>query len=56
MPFYGVPGTVDIPYIDLELGDCYIVWFNEENDDYHIFKCYNFEKEIKEIIEFVKNS
>tara|TARA_R110002020_G_scaffold190204_1_gene389675 strand:+ start:6319 stop:7098 length:780 start_codon:yes stop_codon:yes gene_type:complete len=41
---------------NLELGDCYIVWLNEKNDDYHIFKCYNFEKEIKEIIEFTKNN
>jgi hypothetical protein len=35
---------------NLEIGDCYINWFNENNKKYKIFKCFDFENEIKSII------
>tara|TARA_R110000782_G_scaffold252970_1_gene340931 strand:- start:695 stop:1135 length:441 start_codon:yes stop_codon:yes gene_type:complete len=34
----------------LELGDSYIVWFNENNDTYKIIKCYDFKGEILKIM------
>lgn len=39
----------------LKLGDCYIVWLNEKNEKYEIFKCHDFTKEIKLIIEDFNN-
>ena len=35
---------------ELELGDSYIVWFNEKNDTYKIMKCYDFRDEILKIM------
>ena len=35
---------------ELELGDNYIVWFNENNDTYQIIKCYDFREEILKIM------
>ena len=35
---------------ELQLGDCYIVWFNENNDTYKIIKCYDFSDEILKIM------
>lgn len=35
---------------NLEIGDCYLTWFNEANDSYKIFKCHNYENEVKEMI------
>ena len=35
---------------ELELGDCYIVWFNEKNETYKIIKCYDFSDEILKIM------
>lgn len=34
----------------LQLGDSYIVWFNEENDKYHIIKCVDYRDEILKIM------
>jgi ATP-dependent exoDNAse (exonuclease V) beta subunit len=36
---------------ELELGDSYIVWFNENNDTYKVMKCYDFRDEILKIME-----
>ena len=36
---------------ELELGDNYIVWFNENNETYKIMKCYDFRSEILKIME-----
>ena len=36
---------------DLVLGDSYIVWFNENNDEYKVMKCYDFRDEILKIME-----
>mgnify|MGYP003124373164 FL=1 len=35
---------------ELEIGDCYIVWFNENNETYKIMKCYDFRDEILKIM------
>jgi hypothetical protein len=35
---------------NLELGDSYLTWFNESNDSYEIFKCRDYENEVKEMI------
>ena len=35
---------------ELEIGDCYIVWFNEKNETYQIIKCYDFREEILKIM------
>lgn len=35
---------------NLKLGDSYICWFNEKNSKYKIFKCKNYEKYIKLMI------
>ncbi|MCC2645722.1 MAG: hypothetical protein K0R94_1500 [Burkholderiales bacterium] len=35
---------------NLEFGDNYIVWFNENNPDYQIFRCKDYQKEIKIIL------
>ena len=35
---------------NLELGDCYLVWFNENNETYKIIKCYDFRDEILKIM------
>ena len=35
---------------ELEIGDCYIVWFNENNETYKIIKCYDFRDEILKIM------
>ena len=34
----------------LELGDSYIVWINENNKKYEVFKCHDFKDEIKKNI------
>ena len=36
---------------DLTLGDSYIVWFNENNDEYKVMKCYDFRDEILKIMD-----
>ena len=36
---------------DLKLGDCYIAWFNQKNETYKIYKCFDFRKEIIKILE-----
>ena len=36
---------------ELELGDSYIVWFNENNDTYKVMKCFDFRDEILKIME-----
>ena len=36
---------------ELQLGDSYIVWFNEKNDKYHIIKCFDFKEEILKIMD-----
>jgi hypothetical protein len=35
---------------ELSLGDSYIVWFNENNNEYKVMKCYDFRKEILKIM------
>jgi|TARA_R110001606_G_scaffold221936_4_gene369746 ATP-dependent exoDNAse (exonuclease V) beta subunit len=35
---------------ELELGDSYIVWFNENNDTYKVMKCFDFRNEILKIM------
>ena len=35
---------------NLNLGDSYIVWFNENNDTYKVIKCYDFRDEILKIM------
>ena len=35
---------------NLKLGKSYIVWLNENNDTYKVFKCHDFEKEVKSIL------
>jgi len=35
---------------DLKLGDCYIVWLNEKNDKYKVFKCHDFQEEVISIL------
>mgnify|MGYP003139949282 CR=1 FL=1 len=35
---------------ELELGDSYIVWFNENNDTYKVMKCFDFRDEILKIM------
>ena len=32
---------------NIDLGDCYIVWFNEKNDKYFPIKCHDYTQEIK---------
>ena len=41
---------------NLKIGDCYIVWFNEKNDNYEPIKCRDYTEEIISMIEeFKKN-
>ena len=35
---------------NLKLCSSYIVWLNENNDTYKVFKCNDFEKEVKSIL------
>ncbi len=35
---------------NLEIGDCYLTWFNEDNDTYQIFKCHDYSIEVREMI------
>jgi hypothetical protein len=37
--------------LGIELGDCYIVWFNEKNNNYKIHQCYNFETVVPTIFQ-----
>lgn len=32
---------------NLKLGDSYICWFNENNDNYHVYKCHDLQNEVK---------
>jgi len=32
--------------------DCFIVWFNENNDNYKMIKCHNFTKEVKMMFDY----
>lgn len=41
---------------NLKIGDNYIVWFNEENSNYVIYKCYNFIEEVREIFKYKNNN
>jgi ATP-dependent exoDNAse (exonuclease V) beta subunit len=34
----------------LELGDSYLAWFNEKNDTYKTYKCFDFRPEIESLI------
>ena len=36
---------------ELDLGDSYIVWFNENNESYKVMKCFDFRDEILKIME-----
>ena len=35
---------------NLKLGDSYIVWLNEKNDNYKVFKCHDFQEEVVNIL------
>ena len=35
---------------NLEIGDCYLTWFNENNETYKIFKCLDYSKEVEDMI------
>lgn len=37
---------------NLKMGDSYLTWFNEENDNYQIFKCRDYSKEAVIMIEY----
>jgi hypothetical protein len=39
---------------ELKLGDSYIVWFNEKNEDYEPIKCRDYREEIELMIEEIK--
>lgn len=32
--------------------DCFIVWFNENNDNYQMIKCHNYSKEVKKMLKY----
>lgn len=40
---------------NLELGDSYLTWFNEENESYEIFKCHDYENEALTMIKTFLN-
>lgn len=33
--------------LNIKIGKCYLAWFNENNDDYKIFKCLDLSEEVK---------
>lgn len=35
---------------NLELGDSYLTWFNENNENYEVFKCLDYSKEVLDMI------
>ena len=35
---------------NLEIGDCYLTWFNENNQSYKVFKCHDYSKEVIDMI------
>jgi len=37
---------------NLEIKDCYIVWFNEKNDSYKLIKCDDLRKEIMDMLDY----
>lgn len=37
--------------LDIKIGDCYIAWFNENNEDYKIIKCLDLQESIKECLD-----
>ena len=37
---------------DLEIKDCYIVWFNEKNHSYNLIKCADYRKEIIDMLNY----
>jgi hypothetical protein len=41
---------------NLKFGDSYIVWFNEANESYKLFKCFDFTDECKDMIKYAKNA
>ena len=40
---------------NLKLGDSYLVWFNESNDSYKIYKCHDYQNEVKLMIDHFKS-
>jgi hypothetical protein len=38
----------------LRIGNCYIVWFNEKNDAYKIFKTFDYREEIETMVKYAK--
>ena len=40
---------------NLKLGDSYLVWFNESNDSYKIYKCHDYQDEVKLMIDHFKS-
>lgn len=37
--------------LGIKIGKCYLAWFNENNDDYKIFKCLDLEQSIKQCLD-----
>jgi ATP-dependent exoDNAse (exonuclease V) beta subunit len=38
---------------NLEIGECYLIWINEKNSNYKVFKCKDMEAEIKLMLETI---
>lgn len=38
---------------NLEIGECYLIWINEKNSNYKVFKCKDMEAEIKMMLEYL---
>ena len=41
---------------NLKIGDCYLIWINENSDNYKIYKCKDLHAELKLMIEHYENS
>ena len=39
---------------NLRFGDCYIVWFNEENPNYEIIKCEDFSEHVDNMLKMLE--
>jgi hypothetical protein len=36
---------------DLKIGNCYLIWIHEANDNYKVMKCHDYEAELKLMID-----
>lgn len=39
-----------------KLGKCYLVWLNENNDNYKVFPCFDMKDEIEEMVDYAKKA